>query len=72
LCPGPGDDFSQGGHDTPEAVILRRFAAGQELFHHHFAPLVVSRNGVIERIKPEPDTDTRRVQERSAPYEEVS
>lgn len=30
----------QGGHDIPEAVIRRRFAAGQDLFHRHYAPVV--------------------------------
>lgn len=30
----------QGGHDIPEAVIRRRFAAGLDLFHHHYAPAV--------------------------------
>lgn len=30
----------QGGHDIPEAVIRRRFAAGLENFQHHYAPVV--------------------------------
>lgn len=30
----------QGGHDIPEAVIRRRFAAGLENFHRHYAPAV--------------------------------
>lgn len=29
----------QGGHDVPEAVIRRRFAAGLENFHRHYAPV---------------------------------
>lgn len=29
----------QGGHDIPEAVIRRRFAAGLENFHRHYAPV---------------------------------
>jgi predicted ABC-type ATPase len=30
----------QGGHDIPEAVIRRRFAAGLDNFHRHYAPAV--------------------------------
>lgn len=30
----------QGGHDIPEAVIRRRYHAGQENFHRHYAPRV--------------------------------
>lgn len=30
----------QGGHDIPEAVIRRRFAAGLDNFHRHYAPVV--------------------------------
>jgi predicted ABC-type ATPase len=30
----------QGGHDIPAAVIRRRFAAGLENFHRHYAPAV--------------------------------
>ena len=30
----------QGGHDVPEAVIRRRFGAGLENFHRHYAPSV--------------------------------
>jgi predicted ABC-type ATPase len=30
----------QGGHDIPEAVIRRRFAAGLENFTLHYAPAV--------------------------------
>ncbi|MDY0071397.1 MAG: zeta toxin family protein [Thauera sp.] len=30
----------QGGHDIPEAVIRRRFSAGLENFHRHYAPAV--------------------------------
>lgn len=30
----------QGGHDIPDAVIRRRFAAGLENFHRHYAPAV--------------------------------
>lgn len=30
----------QGGHNVPEAVIRRRFAAGLENFHRHYAPAV--------------------------------
>jgi predicted ABC-type ATPase len=30
----------QGGHDIPEAVIRRRFAAGLSNFHQHYAPAV--------------------------------
>lgn len=30
----------QGGHDVPEAVIRRRFAAGLENLRRHYAPLV--------------------------------
>lgn len=30
----------QGGHDIPEAVIRRRFAAGLDNFHQHYAPAV--------------------------------
>lgn len=30
----------QGGHDIPEAVIRRRFAAGLHNFHAHYAPVV--------------------------------
>lgn len=30
----------QGGHDIPEAVIRRRFAAGLQNFHQHYAPVV--------------------------------
>lgn len=30
----------QGGHDIPEAVIRRRFAAGLDSFHRHYAPVV--------------------------------
>lgn len=32
----------QGGHHIPEAVVRRRFAAGQENFHRLYAPLVNS------------------------------
>jgi predicted ABC-type ATPase len=32
----------QGGHNIPEAVIRRRFAAGRSNFTHHYAPLVDS------------------------------
>lgn len=31
---------SQGGHDVPEAVIRRRFAAGLKNFHAYYKPLV--------------------------------
>ena len=31
---------SQGGHNIPEAVIRRRFAAGLDNFHRHYAPAV--------------------------------
>lgn len=30
----------QGGHDIPEEVIRRRFAAGLDNFHRHYAPAV--------------------------------
>ena len=30
----------QGGHDIPETVIRRRYHAGLENFHHHYAPRV--------------------------------
>lgn len=30
----------QGGHDIPEEVIRRRFAAGLDNFHRHYAPVV--------------------------------
>lgn len=30
----------QGGHDIPEAVIRRRFSAGLNNFHRHYAPAV--------------------------------
>jgi predicted ABC-type ATPase len=30
----------QGGHDIPEIVIRRRFSAGLENFHQHYAPVV--------------------------------
>lgn len=31
---------SQGGHNIPEPVIRRRFAAGLENFHYHYKQLV--------------------------------
>ena len=32
----------QGGHDIPEAVVRRRFAAGLDNFHRYYAPAVDS------------------------------
>lgn len=52
-------------------ALLRAAQRARELAARTGTELVVSRNGVIERIKPEPDTATRRMQERSAPHEEV-
>ena len=36
------DNGMQGGHHIPETVIRRRFTAGRENFHRHYAPGVDS------------------------------
>jgi hypothetical protein len=52
-------------------ALLRAAQRARELAAKTGTELVVSRDGVIERIRPEPPTATSRVQERSAPAEDL-
>lgn len=50
------------------AALQRAARRARELAAQTGTELVVSKNGVIERIKPQADTASYRVQEVSAPY----
>ena len=49
-------------------ALQRAALRARELAAQTGTELIVSRGGVIERIKPLPDTAGRQVQESSAPY----
>jgi hypothetical protein len=52
-------------------ALQRAARRARELAAQTGTELVVSRNGVIERIKPQPDTPRPRVQETPAPYKDA-
>lgn len=52
-------------------ALQRAAQRARELAAQTGTELVVSRNGVIERIKPQPDTVRLRVQEAPAPYKDA-
>lgn len=49
-------------------ALQRAARRARELALQTGTELIVSRNGVIERIKPQPDTAGQRAQEPTAPY----
>ena len=53
------------------AALQRAARRARELAAQTGTELVVSRNGVIERIKPQPDTANDRAQETPAPYKDA-
>lgn len=55
---------------SPQAM-QRAARRARELAAQTGTELVVSRNGVIERIRPQPDTASLRVQETPAPYKDA-
>jgi hypothetical protein len=52
-------------------ALQRAARRARELAAQTGTELVVSRNGVIERIKPQPDTAVPRVQETPAQYKDA-
>lgn len=52
-------------------ALQRAARQARELAAQTGTELVVSRNGVIERIKPQPDTASHRVQETPAQYKDA-
>lgn len=52
-------------------ALLRAARRARELAAQTGTELVVSRNGVIERVRPRRDEAAHRVQETAAPYEDL-